>query len=32
MHAKDDEIKRLLDELANQMKEYQNLQVSSCEK
>ena len=26
MHAKDDEIKRLLDELANQMKEYQNLQ------
>ncbi len=28
VHAKDDEIKRLLDELANQMKEYQNLQVS----
>ena len=26
VHAKDDEIKRLLDELANQMKEYQNLQ------
>jgi predicted RNase H-like nuclease (RuvC/YqgF family) len=26
MHAKEDEIKRLLDELANQMKEYQNLQ------
>jgi hypothetical protein len=26
LHAKDDEIKRLLDELANQMKEYQNLQ------
>lgn len=25
--AKDDEIKRLLDELANQLKEYQNLQV-----
>jgi lamin B len=27
--AKDDEIKRLLDELANQLKAYQNLQVSS---
>lgn len=26
MAAKDDEIKRLLDELANQLKEYQNLQ------
>ncbi len=27
INAKDDEIKRLLDELTNQMKEYQNLQV-----